>query len=323
MAGCRRQSRGVYWHKQAAFYSPIAGLPTIAPNPASLAPIPLFEGPVPHGLTTWPHAEALPLVSVFPGSILSTTVRSDGELPTHIPGWATVPPKLLKKIWNLEYVDMWELLPESWRLEQQAEGCCRAQRPRRGLVTNLALWTECYAMLVAVLASRFPEKTPHFMAYLRTITRASRNFEGAAWASYDMAYRRQAANQHSLDWATIDTALYNEAFTGRARAIPRCRFCLADSHESRDCSFAPEERLSTTRPTPQPPFRGRMGADTVEVCQLFNKPGGSQCRYKQCRFAHICSKCHRGSHPASDCELPHRVPRARSRSPAGGKKPLA
>ena len=29
------------------------------------------------------------------------------------------------------------------------------------------------------------------MAYLRTITRASCNFEGTAWAPYDMTYRRQ------------------------------------------------------------------------------------------------------------------------------------
>ena len=42
------------------------------------------------------------------------------------------------------------------------------------------------------------------MAYLRTITRVSRNFEGTAWASYDMAFRRQAANQRSLDWGVID-----------------------------------------------------------------------------------------------------------------------
>ena len=298
--------------QQAAFYSPIAGLPTIATNPASLASIPLFEGPLPHGLTTWPQAETLPPVSVSLGPILSTTVRSDGELPTHIPGWATVPPKLLKKIWNLENVDMWELLPESWQFEPQAEGCCRAQRPRRGLVTNLALWTECYAILVAVLASRFPEKTPHFMAYLRTITRASRNFEGAAWASYNMAYRCH-------NWyRPLQRSLHREG-----KGHSRCRFCLADSHESQDCSYAPEERFSTTRPTPQPPSRGHMGTDMVEVCQLFNKPGGSQCRFNQCCFAHICSKCHRGSHPASDCEPPHRVPRARSRSPAGGKKPLA
>ncbi len=42
-----------------------------------------------------------------------------------IPGWATAPPQLLKKISSLEYVDMRELFPESWHLEQQSEGCCR------------------------------------------------------------------------------------------------------------------------------------------------------------------------------------------------------
>ncbi len=169
-----------------------------------------------------------------------------------IPGWATVPPKLLKKIWSLDFIDMWELLPESWRLDQQAEGCCRSQRPKRGLVTNLALWTECYAVLVAILSDRYPSKTPHFMAYLRTITRASRNFEGVAWATYDMAYRRQAATRRSLDWAVSDTALYNEAFTGRAKLIRRCIYCLADSHESKDCAFAPEESAPTPRPSRHP-----------------------------------------------------------------------
>ena len=100
-------------------------------------------------------------------------------------------------------------------------------------MTSFTLQVECYASLVAILTARYPEKTPHFMAYLRTITRASRNFEGAAWVLYDMEFRRQAANHRSLDWGVIDTALYNEAFTGRARLIPRCRFCLADSHDSR------------------------------------------------------------------------------------------
>ena len=130
-------------------------------------------------------------------------------------------------------------------------------------------------MLVAVLASCLPEKTPHFMVYLRTLTRASRNFEGTAWASYDMAFRHQTANHRSLDWATTDTALYNETFTGRARAIPCCRFFLVDSQESRDCSFPPEERIPTIHVTSQPPFWGHMGADIVKVCQLFDKPGAA------------------------------------------------
>ena len=70
------------------------------------------------------------------------------------------------------------------------------------------------------------------MAYLRMVTRASRNYEGGAWASHDMAFRCKAANQRSMDWGVIDLALYNEAFTGQARLILSCRFCLADSHDT-------------------------------------------------------------------------------------------
>lgn len=82
-----------------------------------------------------------------------------GEEPSEILGWAAVPPKLLKKILSLDYIDMWELLPESWRLEQQAEGCCRSQRPKWKLITDLTLWTECYTALVVILAFRYPRKT--------------------------------------------------------------------------------------------------------------------------------------------------------------------
>ena len=87
-----------------------------------------------------------------------------------IPGWSSVPLRLLRKISSLEFVDMWELLPESWRLVQSNSSCCHARRPRCGLVTNFLLWTECFATFVAVLATREPEETPHFMAYLCTIT---------------------------------------------------------------------------------------------------------------------------------------------------------
>ena len=103
---------------------------------------------------------------------------------------------------------MWELLLESWRLGQSEGSCCHAWWPQRRLVTNFLVWTECFKL------NQYPEKTPHFMVYLCTITRASRNFERAAWVSYDMAYWRQDANQRSLDWGVVDPALYNEAFMG-------------------------------------------------------------------------------------------------------------
>ena len=137
------------------------------------------------------------------------------------------------------------------------------------------------------------------MAYLRTITRASRNFEGAGWASYDMAFSHQVANQCSLDWGVIDSALYNEAFTGQVRLIPRCRFCLADSHYSRECTFGPEERYL---PAQAPYSSTHREQRSVQICQLFNKPRGNACRYKRhCRYVHLCAKCHRGPHPATEC----------------------
>ena len=127
--------------------------------------------------------------------------------PTSVPGMALVLQKLVQKILKGEFIDMCELLPETWRVEETRDSCCRSNRPKRGLITDITLWTECYALLLAVLATKFPEKTPHFMCYLRTIVRASRNFEGTAWASYDAAYQRQAANRQSLDWATIDPTI--------------------------------------------------------------------------------------------------------------------
>ena len=137
---------------------------------------------------------------------------------------------------------MWELLPETWRQEvAQSSARCHSRHSKHGLITNIALWTKYFTTLAVALSARYPDKAPHTMAYLQTIVRASQNFKGSAWALYDAAYRRQAANNWFLDWVFPDPALYNEAFTGRARVIPHCQFCLLDSHSSHNCTFSPED----------------------------------------------------------------------------------
>ena len=99
----------------------------------------------------------LPISSqtVLPPGLSSVDPRGNVQPGTvSIPGWSSVPPRLVRKILSLEFVDMWELLPESWRLDLSEGSSCHARRPRRGLVTNFLLWTECFATLVAVLATR-------------------------------------------------------------------------------------------------------------------------------------------------------------------------
>ena len=80
----------------------------------------------------------LPISSqtVLPPGLSSVDPRGNVQPGTvSIPGWSSVPPRLVRKILSLEFVDMWELLPESWRLDQ-CEG------------------SSCFATLVAVLATR-------------------------------------------------------------------------------------------------------------------------------------------------------------------------
>ena len=162
-----------------------------------------------------------------PTSVVVSPLSSSGMLPVDtsvlhdLAGFDMVPAKLIRRIWDLEYINMAELLPEAWRVEALESGCCHAKRPRRELISDFSLWTECYATLSAILSARYPVKAPHLAAYLRIVTNASRNYEGAAWASYDTVFRRQAENRRSLDWDRVNHDLYSLVFTGRARSAPR------------------------------------------------------------------------------------------------------
>ena len=85
------------------------------------------------------HNPVAPVVTSPSGEGASTTpkvVTSASQIIGAIPGFSTVPPKLIHKITSGEYVDMGELLPETWRLDEAQGGCCQNKRPRRGMITD-------------------------------------------------------------------------------------------------------------------------------------------------------------------------------------------
>ena len=60
-----------------------------------------------------------------------------GDLAS-LPGFRSVPLKIVRQILVKQYVNIWELLPETRQLE--AEGsCCHSKHPRRSLVTDISL----------------------------------------------------------------------------------------------------------------------------------------------------------------------------------------
>ena len=238
-----------------------------------------------------------------------------------------IPPKLLKRIWDLEFIEMSELLPESWEIEATQQTCCQATRrpSRRAPVTDILIWVECFSTFVAVISVKFPGSVPDMMAYQKSIVRASRNFEGTAWAVYDRCYRRRAAASKDLRWSVPDSALYNEAFTGRARAIPRCHHCLSENHMMSMCPDLPYELRNQWQRQPQPRWPSSFtaqptfaGARPQEPCRLYNQ---GRCRVRRCKYLHYCTSCGAQDHPQISC--PNQVARGyrdRSLPPTPGFK---
>ena len=223
---------------------------------------------------------------------------------------------------------MAELRPDSWRMEELlclqplAPGQCPGSlpRPRKRPVTDILTWIECFSVMAAVITSKYPEKAPQLFSYSRMIVRASQTFEGPAWVSYDSQFRRKAALLKSWDWGSIDSGLYNECFTGRAKIKVLCKYCLSDAHSDQQCPLVPQlapQSLPISQPAPRSqPFSATGNARPssspgqsrmVELCGLFNRPTGNGCTFSNCRYAHICSLCRQGPHPASTCSKPRKA----------------
>ena len=217
---------------------------------------------------------------------------------------ARFPAKVVARIEGLEYVEMSELLQEAWAVESTDANPLLKLHGRRAPVTDILVWTECYASMAAILARRYPQKAPELFAYLRRIINAAQKYEGAAWVTYDRVFRRQAAARGTLDWSQEDQALYNEVFAGRARQCTRCRHCLSEHHATETCPDTPVfpfafPQLSMTSAAPmgnmtqtRPPL-----ARSGELCRKFNE---NRCFYRQCKHTHACSVCN-GPHPAESC----------------------
>ena len=157
--------------------------------------------------------------------------------------------------------------------------------------------------MAAILSTRFPQKASELFAYLATIVQAEHNYEGKRWVLYDRQYHREALACKVLDWSQADPCLYNEAFTGRARSIARCSYCLQDDHLANACPRNPNkpvlgwltEALAwPSQPQVFPKTTPAQLRPSEEICRKFND---GRCRYQRCRY---CINC-QGPHPRLEC----------------------
>lgn len=231
---------------------------------------------------------------------------------------AMLPPKLVKRILELEFVEMAELTVDAWEDSSSPapDTSVVGRRPsRRAPITDINIWLECYARLAALLSTRFPDKAPELWAYQSTIVRAARNYEGGAWVAYDRQYRREALANKNLDWSVPNHRLYNEAFTGRAKSIPRCHICLSDTHPTHQCPSNPNLLTGfgwqDTRLAPTAQWHTRSTPpNRPEICRNYNE---NRCFHPKCRYIHVCLECSY-PHPYASCP---RNPMSQTSRPVG------
>ena len=133
-----------------------------------------------------------PAVSEVPttASVLSVT----GGFPAGSyldEGLLPVPEKLVQKILRLEFVEMRELMPETWLREEEelTKNTIVWPKCHTAPVTDILQWLQCFAAMVGVLSKAYPTMVPEFMSYQATIIKCACDFDGLAWAQYDRAYR--------------------------------------------------------------------------------------------------------------------------------------
>ena len=138
------------------------------------------------------------------------------------------------------------------------------------------------------------------MAYQSTIVRCYSDFEGNGWLAYDRAFSCQMTAIKSLDWSELNSTLYKLCFVGKAKRDIVCSTYLKHNHRTSDCTDAPSLALGKISDHGLA-FGTKRGASRyVEICRLYNAIGGSKCRFKECKYAHLCSECRR-PHPLLAC----------------------
>ena len=295
-------------------------------QPLSAYPHLASAGNLPSTLPIFTHAggsTGLNLLAMAAGLQSSTSEKDQGSFSTtanlHSRGpynpAAVLPPKVAKRILDLEFVEMSDIALD----DLPVTGPGQPPLPARPPVQNISIWVEKFSVMAALLTSRFPEKAPELFAYQASIMRAERNFDGRRWVAYDRCFRREALAQKNLDWSVPNARLYNEAFTGHARSLPRCSFCLQEDHQSQSCPRNPHRPWFGWFPEPSgaPPSAPGPSGKSQECCRRYNE-GRCKQTTSSCRYLHRCLEC-AGPHPRVHC--PRISQSGRPRSPLGHQQP--
>ena len=277
----------------------LAFMPTFTPTPAAHEGLGLLAA----------AATASPLKALAPVAIHSLS----GPGPYN-PS-ASLPAKLVKRILELEFAEMSEISVADADPPQVP-----GRTPTLALlpVTDISVWVERFSMIASIFVTRFPDKAAELFTYQASIVRAEQNYEGKRWVIYDRQYRREAVARKDFNWSISDSPLYNEAFTGRVKAISRCNFCLQDAHATTLCPQNPNlHPVMAWIPDMMtwPALHTTSVRPPAHQTSIYRRCNEGRCKFQLCKYRHECLVLWG---PQMALERPQECPNPRSRSPIRG-----
>ena len=114
---------------------------------------------------------------------------------------------------------------------------------------------------------------------------------GDHWLGYDRRFRMTVAGNSLVNWASIDTTLWNLAFSAKGKSS-RCKHCFSLSHSSNDCEWGPEQSTPTSGANRPTVFqRNWQQQGRRPICHSWNNTRRPGCQRTDCSYEHICHFC--------------------------------
>ena len=145
-------------------------------------------------------ANILSQLSGFSGSVAQQ--RTAPKLISVAAGLPALPKNLVEQIQAGQYIDFCELPPAKGRnrsLSSQDDGHIIVVRAEdlsgtRKMIPDLATWLQCFAVYMAAITNKEPDRTSNLLAYMVTIAKASTKYGWPSWLVYDQNFRQEAAD---------------------------------------------------------------------------------------------------------------------------------
>ena len=244
---------------------------------------------------------------------------SINNIPMVVPG-PNLPPiskKMAEQMQAGHFIDFAELPPAKGRsrMRTAVDGqvvlvqAAELFQSRR-LISDLATWSQCFAIYAAVMSSAFPDRAPTLWAYMAIIAKAKARYKWPSWVVYDINFRHQAAGTGLTDWSKVDPSLYSECFNGMALSAEGwCSHCYSTEHTSMNCMHKPTGagKRPLLTPSQLPPPKRAIDSPTP-ICRKYNILNGDCSFGATCRYLHSCEVCTRARSASSQVTPEQGVP---------------